>query len=263
VRALPLAVVAGLLAYGLLSSAGALGALLLVVILLLAGSLAVWARGADPAARTVLGRTAMGAMLCAPALLVVFFSFSSGGFFPDSVALGALAVAVVLVIRLGLADQPLAAIGPRALVPLVGLAGLAGWALLSQFWSPAPGRATIAFDRDLLYLLTFALFASVGAKGARSTWPVRSAAFAMVAGAAVSLISRVRGCAPQMDRGGSGVIKSDRASLLQSRDPRTRADRRDRQRPGRYPRCLTRRPEVPIERGEFVFEATHRLEVAS
>ena len=190
-RLLPLVVAAGLLAYGLLSTAGALGALLLVVILILAAMLAVWARGADAAARTVLGSTATGALLCAPALLVVFFSFSSGGFFPDSVALGGLAVGVLLVIRLGLAGRPLAAIGPGALVPLVGLAGLAGWALLSQLWSHAPGRATIGFDRDLLYLLTFALFASVGRTRERLTWALRGVALVMTAVAAVALLSRV------------------------------------------------------------------------
>jgi len=190
-RALPLVVVAGLGAYGLLSSAGVLGALLLVAILFLAGALAFWARGADASARTTMRSTATAALLCAPALLVVFFSFSSGGFFPDSVALGALGVAVVLVIRLGVAQRPLAAFGPAALVPLVGLAGLAGWALLSQFWSHAPGRATIGFDRDLLYALTFALFASVGRTRARLTWAVRGVAFVMAAVAALSLVSRV------------------------------------------------------------------------
>jgi O-antigen ligase len=136
-------------------------------------------------------RTATAALLCGPALLVVFFSFSSGGFFPDSVALGTLAVAVVLVVRLGLSQRPLASFGPAALVPAVGLAGLAGWALLSQFWSHAPGRATIGFDRDLLYLLTFALFASVGGTRARLILALRVVAFAMAAVAAVSLISRV------------------------------------------------------------------------
>ena len=117
VRALPLVLAAGLLAYGLLSSAGVLGALLLVVILSLAGTLAFWARRADASARTVLGSTGTGALLCTPALLVVFFSFSSGGFFPDSVALGALAVGFLLVVRLGVSERPLAAFGPGALVP--------------------------------------------------------------------------------------------------------------------------------------------------
>jgi len=190
-RALPLAVAAGFGAYGLLNTAGLLGAVLLVVTLLLALALAGLARGGDPASRALMRRTATAALLCAPALLVVFFSFSSGGFFPDSVAIGALAVAVVLVARLALAQRPLASFGRGAIVPLVGLAGFAGWALLSQVWSHAPGRATISFDRDLLYLLTFALFASVGRTRARVTWAVRGLALVMAAVAAVALLSRV------------------------------------------------------------------------
>jgi hypothetical protein len=49
-RALPLTVAAGLGAYGLISSAGTLGAVLLVAIVLLPGALVLWARGADAAA---------------------------------------------------------------------------------------------------------------------------------------------------------------------------------------------------------------------
>jgi hypothetical protein len=190
-RALPLVAVAALGAYGLIASAGALGVVLLLAILLLAGALFLWTRSAGGAAQATIRRTATAALLTAPAVLVVFFSFSSGGFFPDSVALGALAVGVLLVVRLAVAERPLAAFGPAALVPLVGLAGLAGWALLSQFWSHAPGRATIGFDRDLLYALTFALFASLGSTRARLTWAVRAVAFAMAAVAALSLVSRV------------------------------------------------------------------------
>ena len=190
-RALPLVVAAGFGAYGLLSSGSLLGVVLLLFILFFAGALATWARSVDPATRAVMRRSATGVLVCAPALLVLFFSFDSGGFFPDSVALGDVAVAVVLVIRLGLAERPVTAYGCRALVPLVGIVGLAGWALLSQVWSHAPGRATIAFDRDLLYALTFALFASIGGTRSRLAWAVRAVALAMAAVAAVALLSRV------------------------------------------------------------------------
>jgi hypothetical protein len=188
---LPLVSVAGLGGFGLVYARGAIGVVLLVAILLVAGALAAWERGADASARTVVGATATAFLLGVPAILILFFSFSSGGFFPDSVSLGVLAVAVVFLARLGLSRQPLAGFTRGALVPLVGFAGLAGWALISQFWSHAAGRATIGFDRDLLYLLTFALFASVEATRARLTWAVRGVAFAMTAVAAVALISRV------------------------------------------------------------------------
>ena len=190
-RALPLVGAGGLAAYGLIDAAGALGAVLLGVIALLATGLALWSRAAGAEARVALGRTATAGLLAVPALLVIFFSFSSGGFFPDSVALGALALAAIVVIRLGLAERPLASIGRAALIPLVGLVGLAAWALLSQIWSHAPGRADIGFDRDLLYLLAFALFASVGRSSERLTWAVRLTVLAMFAVAAVALISSV------------------------------------------------------------------------
>ena len=186
-RALPLVGAAGIAAYGLLSSVGVLGGLLLVVILLLAAALGVWARS-DLDAKAVLARTANAGLLCAPAALIVFFSFSSGGFFPDSVATGVLSVAFLLVVRLGVAARPLSTFGRGALAPLTGLIGLSGWALLSQVWSHAPGRAAVGFDRDLLYLLTFALFASVGRTRERLAWAVRTVAFAMAAVAAISLI---------------------------------------------------------------------------
>jgi hypothetical protein len=190
-RALPLSAAVALGAYGLLSGRGILGVVLLVAIGFFAAALALWARGADDAAREVMRRTATAALLCAPAFLVVFFSFDSGGFFPDSVALGDIVVALMLLVRLALAERPLAAFGRAALVPLAGFAGLAAWALASQLWSHAPGRATIAFDRDLLYALTFALFASVGGARERIVWALRGVALAMAAIAAIALLSSV------------------------------------------------------------------------
>jgi O-antigen ligase len=190
-RAVPLALAAALGSYALVVTAGVLGGVLLAAIAAFAVALVVWARSADGAALDVMDRTATGALLLVPAVLVVFFSFDSGGFFPDSVALGDIIVAAMLVIRLGVAERALESFGRSALVPLAGVLGLAIWALLSQRWSHAPGRATIAFDRDLLYALTFALFASVGGTRERLAWAIRWVVLAMSAVAAVALLSRV------------------------------------------------------------------------
>ncbi len=189
-QALPLAAAIGLGVYGLLNS-GPTGVVTLLILLLLAAALAVWALRASRAARGGMSQTALSVLLWVPALLILFFSFDSGGFFPDSVAFGALVVAILLVARLGLAERPLAAIGPGTLVPLVGIFGLAGWALLSQYWSHAAGRATIGADRDLLYALTFLLFASVGRTRERLAWALRCVALAMTAVAAFALISKL------------------------------------------------------------------------
>lgn len=190
-RALPLVGAGGLAAYGLIDAAAVPGAVLLAAIALLTVALVVWSHAGGADARVTLAATATAGLIAVPALLVVFFSFSSGGFFPDSVALGVLALAAVIAIRLGLAPRPLVSFGPAAFVPLVGLVGLTGWALLSQIWCHAPGRADVGFDRDLLYLLMFALSASVGRSRERITWAVRLLVLAMFAVAAVALISAV------------------------------------------------------------------------
>lgn len=191
VRALPLGVVAGLVAYTLVARSGALGAVLVAAIAISAGGLAAWTRDADVAATAVVRSTASAVLLLVPALLAIFFSFSSGGFFPDSVAIGDLVVGALLVTRVAVASDPLAALGRAALVPLLGLLGLASWALASQLWSHAPGRAAIGFDRDLLYLLTFALYASIGATRERLTLAVRGTALAMGVVAGLALLSRL------------------------------------------------------------------------
>src|SRR5579862_4361471 len=75
-RALPLVGAAGLAAYGLLSTAGGLGAVLLGVVVVLAVGMAVWAKRTGADARLALAATATGGLLALPALLVAFFSFS-------------------------------------------------------------------------------------------------------------------------------------------------------------------------------------------
>ncbi|HWI21243.1 MAG TPA: O-antigen ligase family protein [Baekduia sp.] len=192
IRLLPLAAVGALAVYGIVSAVGAVGIVLVFAILLLGALLVLRARADDTGrSKEIAARIAVAALICVPAALTLFFSFNSGGFFPDSVAFGAMAVAIALVARLSLAEQPLAAFGPQTLVPAAGLAGLAAWALLSQFWSDAPGRALIGFQRDLLYLLVFLLFASIGRSYLRLSWLLRVVALSMVAVAAVALLTRV------------------------------------------------------------------------
>ena len=191
-RALPLIAAVGLAAYGVLPGDGVLRAAVAAVVLIVVIGVLGDARAADGSA-LVAGLAGAGnaILLCAPVALIVPLAFNSGGFYPNAVAIADIAVAGVLVLRLGVAEQPLAGLGVRAGVPIAGLLGLAGWALLSQAWSHAPGRATISFDRDLLYLLTFTLFASMGRTRARLQWVLRGIALALSVVAAFALLSRV------------------------------------------------------------------------
>ena len=113
-RALPLAVAVVVVAYALISATGTFGVVLIAVVLVLAGALALWARRADASGWSAMDRTATGALLCAPGVLVVYFSFSSGGFFPESVALADVAIGVLLLFRLGIGGRPLEAFGRAA-----------------------------------------------------------------------------------------------------------------------------------------------------
>lgn len=90
------------------------------------------------------------------ALLVAYLSFSAGGFFPGTTALAAIALIAILVVFIMTARRPGAAIGIRLIAGVVLLALFALWQLVSSSWSHAPGRALLAFDLTLLYVLVLA-----------------------------------------------------------------------------------------------------------
>ncbi len=126
-----------------------------------------------------------------PGALTVYFAFNSGGMFPVTTCVGALAVAVMMLVCVARADNPIA--GLRAPGVLVGglLALFALWTLLSASWSPATGRTLVAFDRVLLYLLVLVLFACVPCSGARFRWMLRGLLVGCTVVAAIGLLSRV------------------------------------------------------------------------
>src|SRR3954447_3369615 len=126
-----------------------------------------------------------------PAVLVVWFAFHAGGYFPDSTGFVAVLTAVILMLRLTLNPEPLAGLS-RLGVAAIALTGLfALWTLVSAWWSHAPARAMIEFDRALLYLLLLTLYASVPRTFARMNWMLRLMALALALVAVAGLITRV------------------------------------------------------------------------
>src|SRR5690349_21660587 len=83
--------------------AGAAGGALAVSALGFGGGLIACAGRAETADRVRLARAADAALLAVPGVLVVYLSFSGGGFFPDSVAVATLALALLLALRCSLA----------------------------------------------------------------------------------------------------------------------------------------------------------------
>ena len=126
-----------------------------------------------------------------PGAVVVWFGFSSGGFFPTAPAVVALGLAVFLLLRLTLAEEPLAGVSPALVVALGALAALAVWSLASSSWSHAPGRAMLEFSRDLAYLLGLAAFGTIAFRAERLAQAVRFLALAIVIVCGAGLVTRV------------------------------------------------------------------------
>jgi hypothetical protein len=116
----------------------------------------------------VLRRSPVTALLIAPGAALAVLAFDSGGYYPRPTAVAALVALGTVAAWTLLAPNSLAAFGRSAAVVFALLAGFAGWTLLSGIWSHAPGVALIEFDRALLYLAVFTVFALVGRTGGRA-----------------------------------------------------------------------------------------------
>ncbi len=126
-----------------------------------------------------------------PGLLVAAFSFQAGGFFPGATAAGAVALVVVLVLHVTLADRPFAGLSLPFLLGAVALGLLAVWTLVSVGWSDAPARALLEYDRALLYLLAFVALGLAGRTPARLRLALRGIAVAAFVVCLCALITRL------------------------------------------------------------------------
>lgn len=136
-------------------------------------------------------RVGAAGLLGLPGVLVVFLSFSGGGYFPGAFGLVAVLLALSLVLRVTLAERPFAGLSGFSLVVIAALTLFAGWTLLSASWSGSGGRAFLEFERALMYLLAFTLFASLPQSTGRLQWMLRGVAAALVVVCAVSLTTRI------------------------------------------------------------------------
>lgn len=126
-----------------------------------------------------------------PALLTLYLSFNSGGFFPDATGFAVVGISLVLVVRITLAERPFAGISGPVLVAGGALTLLATWTLLSALWSGSPARALLEFDRTLLYLLVLVTMATLPVTGARLEWALRAFAAAVTLVCLAGLTSRL------------------------------------------------------------------------
>jgi O-antigen ligase len=152
------------------------------------------ARPASPPERPdrIENRVAAFVLALVPAGLVLYLGFNGGGFFPGTVGLVCMIMIQLLIVRVLLADHPFEGFSRGALLVGVPLAGFVVWILLSALWSDAHDRALIEFDRGLLYLLVFLLFAVTARTASRMPWVVRGLTLAITIVAGVGLFSRLR-----------------------------------------------------------------------
>jgi O-antigen ligase len=143
------------------------------------------------ARRPVERRVAAAALVLLPGVLIVFFGFNGGGFFPGSVGFATLFVSQLLVVRVLVADAPFAGFSrPLAVVALL-MALFTGWTLASALWSDAEARALVEFDRALLYLLLLVLMGLLPRRAYRAMWIVRATAVGAFVVCTAGLVSRV------------------------------------------------------------------------
>jgi len=141
--------------------------------------------------RELVARIAHGSLLALPGVLIVYFSFNAGGFYPDTTGVAAILLALLLVVRVTTAEDPFAGFGWSLALAAAALAALALWTLLSGSWSDAPARALIEFDRTLVYLLALVLLGSLPRTSDRLRWIVRGVALAIVVVAVAGLLTRL------------------------------------------------------------------------
>src|SRR4051812_7648344 len=126
-----------------------------------------------------------------PAIAVVWFGFNSGGYFPVAPAVVAVALALFCVLRLTLADEPLAGVSWGVVLVAALLIALAIWTLASSGWSHAPARALLEFNRLLAYLLAVLAFGSFARRPERLAQAVRFLTLGITVVCGAGLVTRV------------------------------------------------------------------------
>src|SRR3954451_23407304 len=141
--------------------------------------------------RMPIARLPAALLLLVPGALTVYLAFNAGGFLPAAPGWVAGGLAVLLVLRITLAEQPFAGVSPWLVAALAFLGAYCVWVLLSGSWSDSPARALLEFNRDMAYLLALALFGSLGAGGRGVSWILRGLVLGAFVVCAVALITRI------------------------------------------------------------------------
>ena len=136
-------------------------------------------------------RVATGAFALAPGALVVYLAFNAGGYFPNTQGLVTIALLLALAGWICFAEEPFAGLSPMLALAVGAMAAYAAWTLLSGSWSDSTARATLEFNRALLYLAALALFGLAIRQRPQLQWLVWGLAAGIVVVCAIALTTRL------------------------------------------------------------------------
>ena len=152
-----------------------------------------------PALQHRVAHGGLATVLLAPAGLMLVLAYFSGGFFPDSTAVAAALVLVVLLVRATSAPIPFAGLSSALSVAAIALIGFCVWTLVSGSWSGSSSRAALEYDRSLLYA---AILVATGIVG-RSARSARVMVYGLAAASVVvSIAAALHGCCRTCSRRG-------------------------------------------------------------
>ena len=123
--------------------------------------------------------------------LTIALGFRAGGFFAGATGVAALALAVGLAVWVTVAARPFGGWSAGLAVAAGALALFAAWTLCSEFWSHAPARALVEFDRVLLYLLVLIVCGLEATRRGDLSRMVQGIAAALTAICVAGLLSRL------------------------------------------------------------------------
>src|SRR5947209_16454991 len=123
-----------------------------------------------PSAWDAVTRLGSASLCAVPALLTLYLSFNSGGFFAGATGFAVAVLAGTVALRMAFVKDAFGGFSRLLLIAIAALAVYSLWSLISANWSHSSGRALLQFNLANLYLFALILFGSWARTRRRVRW---------------------------------------------------------------------------------------------